>query len=53
LNRFGAAEIDQRIQCGPGRAPRVEHIIHKNDGAVVDREYILPIMNIILRIDII
>ena len=38
LNRLRPAEVDERVERRPNRAPRVQHVVHQQDVAAVDRE---------------
>ena len=38
LNRARAAEVDERVERGANRPPRVQHVIHEQNQPAVDRE---------------
>ena len=38
LDRARTAEVDQRVERGADRPPRVEHVVDEQDLAIVDRE---------------
>src|SRR5688572_21258539 len=38
LNHSWSSQIDQRVERGPDRPSRVEHVVHQDDGLVLDRE---------------
>ena len=38
LDFLRTAEIDQRVERGANRAPRIQHVVHEQDFLIVDRE---------------